>query len=115
MGAIQSFPKNLKPYLIFAFGLTIGSILIVLLARTKFLPPEVPLFYGEALGEAQIGKSMGLTIPSLISLLIIVVNLLISFIVRDEFLKRVLILASLATAIFSTITTIKIILLVGSF
>ena len=115
MGVIQGFPKDLKPYLIFAFGLTAFSILIVLLAKTKFLPPEVPLFYGEAQGEAQIGKSLGLTIPSLISLFIIVINLLISFIVKDEFLKRVLILASLACAIFSTITTIKIILLIGSF
>jgi hypothetical protein len=79
------------------------------------LPPEVPLFYGMAQGAEQLTGSLGLAIPGAISLLIITVNLALVLFIENKFLQQTLVLTSFAVSIFSVITSIKIILLVGSF
>lgn len=93
------------------------SLLIVILVITfqRNLPPEVPLFYGLPKGSDQITTSLILVLPSIISMIIVVVNLLIAFVIDDDFLKKVLVLAAVLSVFFSSITTIKIILLIGSF
>lgn len=109
--------KDLVPFkklLIFVFVLGLGTIgLVVLLQRS--LPPEVPLFYGLPKTEEQIAPSLSLIIPSLAALTIIIINLLISQFIKDEYLKSVLVLVGVAGVFFATITTLKIIFLVGSF
>ncbi len=77
------------------------------------LPPEIPLFYGLPQGEAQIFSSWGILIPSVSSLIFIIINLLLSTTIKDDFIKKTLILAGFGAAIFASITSLKIIFLVG--
>lgn len=95
-------------------GISFLSILFVLLGRNN-LPPEVPLFYGLAKGEEQLVKTMALAIPSVSSIIIISINTTLSYFLKNNLLQKTLVLAGLAASIFTTITTIKIIFLVGSF
>lgn len=87
---------------------------IVLLALSV-LPPQVPLFYGLPETEERLASSWMLILPSIVSFLILLANASLSLFVEEEFTKKILIAVSLATTLFSTITTLKIIFLVGSF
>jgi len=100
----------------FFAGIILNVVLILgVLATQKFLPPVVPLFYGLAEGEQQLAPKLFLALPAVVSLLILIVNSLISFKIQDEFLKRALILAAIGSSFFAAITIIKIAFLVGSF
>ena len=105
------------PFLTFvyvaAFLCAITIISVLVLGRR--LPPEVPLYYGLPEGEDQIVLQVQLIIPSVLALIILIVNSITAFFLKNEFLQQTLVLAGLVAAFFSTITTIKIILLVGSF
>jgi hypothetical protein len=46
---------------------------------------------------------------------ILILNSFISSLIADEFIKKVIILGAIATALFAVVTTIKIAFLVGSF
>ncbi len=105
---------SFKNYIYIALGVNLVILLIVVVSQ-RFLPPQVPLFYGLAEGEEQLAPSLALAIPSTVSILIIALNVFISSLAKDIFLKRTLVLAGVVTTIFSLVTTIKIILLVGSF
>lgn len=112
----ESFEKAdlpFKGYLQFAFVLNILVIVFVLIFLKK-LPPQIPLFYGMAEGEEQLAKAWTLIVPCLMALFILFVNSLLSLKTNDDFLKKVLILASLTATFFAAITTIKIFFLVGS-
>jgi hypothetical protein len=97
-----------------AFFVSLATILLILILYRQ-LPPQVPLFYGLAEGEEQLVPWYGLIIPSLASLAIICLNILVANLLTDDFLRKTLVLSGLVATSFSTITTIKIILLVGSF
>ena len=103
-----------KNYLFLSLGLAAFTLAMVLVSQ-KRLPPEVPLFYGRAEGEAQLVASWGLVIPSLFSVFVTSANLAIASILKDDFTKKVLVLSALVVALFSVVTTFKIMLLVGSF
>jgi len=102
-----------KRLIIAAVLINIVVVVLVFLAQ-NILPPEIPLFYGLPRGNEQLSTSIALVIPSLVSLAIIIVNVSISVVVEDEFLKKVLVLSGVFGVFFSTITTLKIIFLVGS-
>jgi len=104
-----------KNILFASFVVNVLTICLVLLFRKSHLPPVVPLYYGLPEGDGQIAPSIYLTIPSIIALGIILINSLITSLLKDDFLKKTLIIASLGTTFFSVITIIKIIFLVGSF
>jgi uncharacterized Tic20 family protein len=89
-------------------------VTIVLLIQ-RWLPPQVPLFYGKPSGEEQLTSSLVLTLPSIVSLLILLINVSFAAVLKDEFLRKTLVLAAIAVTFFAAITTIKIIFLVGSF
>jgi hypothetical protein len=110
--SIASIP--LKKVLYVSFALTLISISAVLVFQQS-LPPEVPLFYGLPEGDGQLTSSKGLVIPSLLSLAILAVNTTVSFFTKNAFLKKTLIIAVFATSFFLTVTTFKILFLVGSF
>lgn len=101
---------------LFVFSITIScvSVAAVFILR-KHLPPEVPLFYGQPQDERQLTHTLGLVIPSLSAILINVVNLLISLSLKNDFLKKALIISGFAISLLSIITTVQIIVLVGSF
>lgn len=91
--------------------LTMVSVLVLL----GKIPPVVPLFYGLPVSEDQLVKAPFLILPSLIALLIVFLNSLLTFFLKDDFLKKVLVIASLGASFFAIITTFKIIFLVGNF
>lgn len=104
----------MKKYVTAAIIINLLVILSVL-ALIGFLPPQVPLFYGLPEGQDQLATSWFLILPATTSLFILVSNLLITPLIKEPFLQKTLVLAGIATAFFSTVTTVKIIFLVGSF
>jgi len=103
-----------KKLVVASLLLNILTSVFVLTIKNR-LPPEVPLFYGLPIGEGQLATSISLVIPAVISSLIIVINVALTPFLQEDFLKKTLILAATVSALFSAITTIKIVFLVGSF
>lgn len=103
-----------KNYVAIALGVNLLTILVVLISQ-RFLPPQVPLFYGLPQSEDQLVSSLGLVIPSVVSILIILANSSASSLTKNDFIKKTLVLSSLFATILSVVATIKVILLVGSF
>lgn len=101
---------------IFFASLAIGAveIALVLLLQSK-LPPEVPLYFGLPEGELQVTPSLALVIPGLLSIGVCLLNLSLTFIFTEGYLKKSLVLTSFAFSVFTTVSTLKIIFLVGSF
>lgn len=92
---------------------TNALVVTLVLIFQKNLPPVVPLFYGLPQSEAQLAPSYALSLPPLISLIIVGVNTLIGKLLKNSFLQNVLIALIIATTAFSTITVVKIFFLVG--
>jgi hypothetical protein len=103
-----------KKFIYGTFGISLFNIVLVL-SLQNFIPPQVPLFYGEAVGENQITTQIGLIIPGLLAFSITIINLILALILESDFLQKVLIFSAFAVSLLSLITTVKIILLVGSF
>ena len=104
------------PFAGFVLASFIINIIIIILVFVlgNFLPPEVPLFYGLPEGQDQLVSTYYLAMPALVSLIITIINLILSSVVESDLSKKALILVSLVITLFSTITTIKIVFLVGS-
>jgi len=120
---ISKVPKKPKvnleniPFIKFvytAFVINVVTIIFVLIIKSH-LPPQVPLFYGLARGEEQLANNTGLLIPNLISSAILIINIAIAYILENDFLRKTLIVSGFLGVILATITTLKIIILVGSF
>lgn len=111
----EALPRiPLRKVFLSSFAINLFTLALVFVAQ-KYLPPELPLFYGLPQGEDQLAPTHGLFIPGFFSLIINLINTLIILTVKEDFLRKTLIFASLAVSLFSLTTSIKIILLVGSF
>lgn len=104
-----------RNYILGSIFINIVLISGILLIRNKILPPEVPLFYGLPQGQEQLASSNFLIFPSIISIVITIINISLALVVRDNFLKKALIVAGIFSVLFPLATTLKIIFLVGSF
>lgn len=102
----------LKEYFNASWILNLSVILFSLLLL-KRLPPQIPIYYGLPQGEAQLSPSLGILIPSVLSLIFVSLNLFLISIIKDEFIKKILVISGLTTSVFASITVIKIIFLVG--
>ena len=91
----------LKNFILFSIMLSVLGIFFIFLLQAN-LPPEVPLFYGLPEGEEQLTSSARLVIP-------------LTLFLRNSFLQKTLVLVSFAISILSFLTTLRIVLLVGSF
>ena len=109
---LASLPFNNWVYASFVINLV---VIAFVLAVRRWLPPQVPLFYGMAEGEGQLSRSIFLPIPSIAAIGVSIVNIFISLALKDTFIKKVLIVAGLAATFLATITVVKIVFLVGSF
>ena len=99
-----------------AVYLTLGInllILVFILFANRNLPPEIPLFYGNAVGEAQLALTGWFFVAPGTSLLVLILNTILSSIIKDSFLKKMLILSALFVSILVAITVFKIVFLVG--
>jgi len=103
-----------KNLIYISFGLSTLSLILVL-ALQKYLPPQIPLFYGMAEGEEQLTSSLGLLIPAGLSLILVLLNSLISLFLENTFLQKILSVVSFTVTLLSVITVTKIVLLIGSF
>jgi hypothetical protein len=112
--SISQIQIPFRNYVLAAILVNVVVTFAVFLVR-RFLPPEVPLYYGLAEGEAQLGSSWELIIPSLAALAIILVNITISRLFKDDFMQKALIISGLAATFLATITVLKVVFLVGSF
>jgi hypothetical protein len=104
----------LKNYAAAGLSLSLLSAILILIFK-RTLPPQVPLFYGLPVGEAQLTSYWGFLIAPAASLVISFINILISSLISDNFYKRVLIISSFFISVLVIITTLKIIFLVGFF
>jgi hypothetical protein len=103
-----------RSFFLAAIIINAGSIAAVFLFRS-FLPPVVPLFYGRPDGAAQLVQPMLLLIAPGVSMLITILNLLLSTQSKDIFLKKLLAVTAFIVSFISLITIVKIVLLVGFF
>lgn len=101
-----------KGYFRASLILNISVILLGLLVQ-KLLPPQIPVFYGFPQGEAQLFPPIGILLPSALSLIFILINLFLINVIKDEFIKKTLVIAGLVTAVFAGVTAVKIFFLVG--
>jgi hypothetical protein len=103
-----------RNYFLAAIIINVAVALSSILLKS-FLPPLVPLFYGRPAGEAQLTNTFGLLVAPGVSLLIVLINSLLSLWVKDDFLKKLLAISAIVISVLTSITIIKIILLVGFF
>ena len=90
-------------------------VLIFLIVSGGNIPPEVPLYYGLPEGESQLAQKGSLFIPTLISIVFILINSLFAYFSKDDYMKKTLVIGSFAITFLSVVTTIKIAFLVGSY
>lgn len=105
--------KVLKQFFLISLSISLGSILLSLLAQ-PILPPQIPLFYGLPEGEGQLAPALALALPGTFSFFILIVNLAVIKIIKDDFLRKILAVAAFTVSVFAIITTAKIIFLVGN-
>jgi len=105
---------TLRNYFLAAIIVNLLAGLFIILLRDH-LPPLVPLFYGRPAGEAQLTNTFGLLVAPGVSLLITIINLLLSPWVHDDFQKKILAVSAVFITVLAAITVIKIVLLVGFF
>jgi len=103
-----------KKFLYVSAVINIVTISFVVISR-KYLPPIVPLFYGLAKSESQLAPNIYLVLPNTLASLILFLNILMTFLFENDHIKKTLIVTPFIVTILSTITTIKIIFLIGSF
>lgn len=95
------------------FLVNLLTLLAVFLLRGR-IPPVVPLFYGRAYGVEQLAPMSSLAFPPIAALLISALNIFLSIPLKDDFLRKVLLAGAIVITTLSTITIVKIILLVGN-
>jgi len=105
------------PYRSWIIGLILVNILalISVFFLKSFLPPVVPLFYGKPYGADQLAPQNFLLLAPFIALVICLVTTTINFIIKDEFLQKVLVGLMVICTVLALVTLLKIIFLVGSF
>lgn len=112
---VTTFFRNIPFLRPFLSLLTINFLVIVLVLLVQStLPPEIPLFFSKPYGEKQLATKLFLTIPPLISLLLCLTNLTITKFSTNKFLHQTLVGASATLTALSSITVLKIVLLVAN-
>jgi hypothetical protein len=101
-------------YFIVSVIISIISAVLILVSK-QFLPPVLPIFYGRPAGAEQLAPFWYIFLIPSISIAIITINLIINILIESLFTKKILAITSLVVSLMSTITIIKIILLVALF
>lgn len=100
---------------LFVISIIINALFILIgLISQLILPPEIPLFYGLPKNNEQLAPSLFIVLPAATSLIITIVNAVLSINTDSSYLKKTLAFASISASLLSSIATYKIILLVGS-
>ena len=100
---------------LFTTSVVINGVFILLgLLGQLILPPQIPLFYGLPKNSEQLAPSIFITLLSVVSLFLTVINAIISINIEGVYLKKALAFASISICLLSVIATYKIVFLVGS-
>jgi len=99
---------------IFSLFICFGVIILSLISRF-FLPPKIPILFGLPQTDKQLAPSFFIILPSAIAILITIINALLAINIKSIFLKKALMFATISVSMLATITTLKVIFLVGSF
>jgi len=95
--------------------LLINLAMILLLGFSiLILPPQIPLFYGLPDGDEQLAENWLITLPNFIALLTVFINSLLATKIKDEYIKKVIVITGFVVTIFAIITVFKILFLVGN-
>jgi len=105
---------HFKNYFYTSIALDLVMMLAIVLLK-GFLPPVVPLLYGNPTGNSQLLPTLGLLVAPGISLTVTVINISLSLIIKEEFLRKILAVSSVLVTILVAITVIKVFFLVGYF
>ena len=91
------------------------NLIMILLATLSIiiLPPEIPLLYGLPEGEEQLVSNWAITVPNLAALVIMFINSIFAIYTKDEYIKKIIVIAGFVVSFFAIITVIKIFFLVG--
>jgi len=111
----KKIEKNKVPFgkqIIYCLVINLTMILLAAFS-ILLLPPEIPLYYGLPEGSDQLVRSWAIIIPNLTSLTIMFVNSIFAMNTKDEYLKKVIVLAGFTATFFAIITVLKIFFLVG--
>lgn len=108
---------NKMPFRNFVFFSVIIDVFLVIavLAVRNYLPPIVPLLYGRPTGAGQLIPSLFLISAPISSIIITFLNIFLSNLTGDIFIKKILALSSFLLSVLVAITIIQIVLLVGFF
>lgn len=98
------------------FSLVVNILVAVLVLILKpFLPPVVPFFYGLPTGSEQLIGSYGLFIAPATGIILTILNISISNVISNLFLKKAIVISSAFVSLLLSVTVVKVILLVGFF
>ncbi len=113
-GFDKFFPDKILfiKFVYLALSFSVINIIIVAVMQ-KSLPPELPLFYGYTESEQQLSTPFGLLVPGTISLIITLINAVLSVSISSDFLKKALNVTSFLISLLLLITVLKIIFLVS--
>jgi len=103
-----------KELVIAGFSLDFIAALLIIFLR-NFLPPVVPLLYGRPGGVGQLVPELYLLIAPLAAIVLTIVNLLVMNFQENLFTRKILSASAFLISLLTTITIVKIILLVGFF
>ncbi len=94
------------------FNVCVAALIIIF---KNTLPPVVPLMYGLPVGEEQLVPRILLTVPSVVSIILIIINMVIAKLLGGTFVQKVLVGLTMAITLLAAVTTVKIFFLVASF
>lgn len=89
------------------------TILLSFIAQI-ILPPQIPLYYGLPQTVGQLAPSYLIILPSLLAIVMTIINIILSINSHSSHIKKTLAFASILISVLATITTFKIIFLVGA-
>lgn len=95
------------------FAVNLLLIILVLVFRSQ-LPPVVPLFYGQPSGAEQLANRHFLALPPTIAMFVCIINTVVNYYIKDEFIKKIFLGGMIVATLFSLITIVKIFFLVGN-
>lgn len=97
------------------FILVFVIFLIIIIWKWKSLPPDLPLFYSLPRGNSQLGSPLLLLLLPGFSVLVFVINLILSalFYGEEKLIAKMLIITGMVVTILFLITFIKIVFLIS--
>lgn len=91
------------------------SILVLVLFGMMYhtLPPQIPLFYSNPWGKAQLAPPYGLALPIVLSIVFLFINSILSTrLFHMSFVRHTLFIGAIVTLVLSAITVIRILFLI---